>query len=461
MGVGERGRGRRVEEGQVGRVGAPQGQLQGQAGEVDRLDLGRGERPAGGRARPRTTAGGPRPARSAPPGRRAGRPTPGSWGRCAAGSGRCGRRSAGLRTWPLSTTMRTPSTVRLVSAMSVASTTRRRPGGDGARARSCSARSSRAEQRPHVDVGWQRASPGQSPTRRMSAAPARKTSTSPVSEPRAWRTTAATASCGAVARVRRAPPHLDRVRAPVTRHHRRRLAVAAEQRGDPAGVEGGRHGQDPQVGAQHRPGVEGERQSQVGLEVAFVDLVEDHQADPGQRRVVLEATGEDPLGDDLDAGGAADPAFVAGAVADGATDLLAEQARHPVGRRPGGEATGLEHDDAVVPEPRLVEEPERDDGRLPRPGRGMEHRVPALGERHPHIVDAPLDGQVGQRWDEGHRCSLAAPPTTIRGGVPGSADGRHSPVPAADVTQVVTWSRRSPSVRAACMLSNWASSLAR
>ena len=46
----------------------------------------------------------------------------------------------GSRARPLSITMRTPSTVNDVSAMSVESTTRRRPGGDGASARSCSAR---------------------------------------------------------------------------------------------------------------------------------------------------------------------------------------------------------------------------------------------------------------------------------------------------------------------------------
>ena len=44
----------------------------------------------------------------------------------------------GTRIWPLSITMRTPSMVRLVSAIEVASTTLRRPGGDGAMARSWS-----------------------------------------------------------------------------------------------------------------------------------------------------------------------------------------------------------------------------------------------------------------------------------------------------------------------------------
>ncbi len=45
----------------------------------------------------------------------------------------------GRRIWPLSITMRTPSMVRLVSAIEVESTTLRRPGGEGSIARSWSA----------------------------------------------------------------------------------------------------------------------------------------------------------------------------------------------------------------------------------------------------------------------------------------------------------------------------------
>src|SRR5207302_62505 len=83
------------------------------------------------------------------------------------------------------------------------------------------------------------------------------------------------------------------------------------------------------AGAAARPGVEGQGEGEVGVEVALVELVEDHEADAGERRVVLEAAGEDPFRDDLDAGGGAGAALVAGAVAGGAADLLAEQDRHP------------------------------------------------------------------------------------------------------------------------------------
>ena len=100
----------------------------------------------------------------------------------------------GRRTSPPSTTIRTPSTVRLDSAMSVASTTRRRPAGDGARARSCSSgRRLPCSGRTSTSRGRSASNP---PTRRMAAAPGRNTSTSPLSSRTASCTTAATASKG-------------------------------------------------------------------------------------------------------------------------------------------------------------------------------------------------------------------------------------------------------------------------
>ena len=53
----------------------------------------------------------------------------------------------GTRASPASTTTRTPSMVRLVSAIEVASTTLRRPGGAGAIAASCALERQLAVQR--------------------------------------------------------------------------------------------------------------------------------------------------------------------------------------------------------------------------------------------------------------------------------------------------------------------------
>ena len=98
-----------------------------------------------------------------------------------------------------------------------------------------------------------------------------------------------------------------------------------EERGDAGGVDGGGHHQEAQVGPQRRAGVERQGQGQVGVEVPLVELVEDHEADAGERRILLEAAGEDALGHDLDAGAGPGAALVPGAVAHGPADLLAQQ----------------------------------------------------------------------------------------------------------------------------------------
>ena len=138
-----------------------------------------------------------------------------------------------------------------------------------------------------------------------------------------------------------------------------------------------------------------------------MDLVEHHESGAGERRVALEATGQDPVGHHLDASGAPDPPFVPGPVADRRTDGLAQQVGHAVGRGSGGESAGFEHDDPLVGEPRLVEQPERHDGGLAGSGWSVEHRVAGIGQRLANRGDTGLDGQVGPGQGQGHRRSLA------------------------------------------------------
>ncbi len=161
--------------------------------------------------------------------------------------------------------------------------------------------------------------------------------------------------------------------------HREHPALALHERG--VGQHGGqgidvgcrRHREHPQVGAEVSARVECERQAEIGRQIAFVDLVEDHQSDAGQFRVGLEPARQDALGDHLDARRRANPAFVAGLVSDGVTDLLAEDVRHPTRRRPGGQPPRFEHHDATAPEPGLVEECE-----------GCERRLARAWGRHEH-----------------------------------------------------------------------------
>ena len=66
-----------------------------------------------------------------------------------------------------------------------------------------------------------------------------------------------------------------------------RADVVAEQRGQRAGLSGGRHRQNLEVRSQRAPRVEGEREAYIGGQVALVYFVEDHQARAGQFGIVL------------------------------------------------------------------------------------------------------------------------------------------------------------------------------
>ena len=63
------------------------------------------------------------------------------------------RSKRGTRARPASTTIRTPLTVSDDSAMSVLSTTRRRPAGDGSKRQVLLGERQRAGQQAHVDIG--------------------------------------------------------------------------------------------------------------------------------------------------------------------------------------------------------------------------------------------------------------------------------------------------------------------
>ena len=154
--------------------------------------------------------------------------------------------------------------------------------------------------------------------------------------------------------------------------------------------------------------IERESQAQVGGQVAFVHLVEDHHGHTGQFGVVLQATGEHAFGHHFDAGSRADAPLVAGLVAHRRADLLAEQRGHAPGGRSGGQAARLEHHDAAVAEPGLIEQPQRHDRGLAGPRRRYHDRLVAvdecLPERGEHAHDGQIGDGVGNRHQPGCRC---------------------------------------------------------
>ena len=62
------------------------------------------------------------------------------------------------------------------------------------------------------------------------------------------------------------------------------------------------HAQDPEVVAQRAAAVQGQGQREIAFQVPLVELVEDHQPHTGQVRLTLQAPGQHPFGDHLDAG---------------------------------------------------------------------------------------------------------------------------------------------------------------
>ncbi len=159
-------------------------------------------------------------------------------------------------------------------------------------------------------------------------------------------------------------------------------AVALDDRGivqdgdEPGGVGRRRHRHDPEVGADRAGHIGQQRQAEIGRQVAFVDLVEDHEADPWQLRIVLQPSSQDALGDDFDPGVGADVAFVAGLIADGVADALADQVGHAPSGRSCGEATRLEHHDSLLGQPWLIEQRDRDHGGLAGTRGSDEHGAP-------------------------------------------------------------------------------------
>lgn len=135
---------------------------------------------------------------------------------------------------------------------------------------------------------------------------------------------------------------------PVVDIHRVAAPLAGDHRGVPhepchaRRVQGGRHHQQAQLRVQQFPGLQTQGQAQVRLQAALVKFIEDHRAHPFQGRVPLQTTGEDALGDHLDAGLWAGQSVQAGGQSHGLTRAFTPLGGHAPGRGPGRQAPGLQ-----------------------------------------------------------------------------------------------------------------------
>ena len=124
-----------------------------------------------------------------------------------------------------------------------------------------------------------------------------------------------------------------------------------QQRRDPRAVERRRHDEQAQVRPQPVLHVERQRQSEIAVERALVELVEDHGRDAGKFGIVEDHPRQHAFGHDLDAGLRRHPAFHAHGVADRRAGLFAEQRGHAPRRGAGGQPARLEQHDPAVAQP--------------------------------------------------------------------------------------------------------------
>ena len=286
--------------------------------------------------------------------------------------------------------------------MSVASTTRRRPGGDGARARSCSSTPS-APARGRTSTEPASTSVSRSRQRMISPTPGRNTSTSPSFSVSAS-ATAADSALEPVAALARRATRMSTGMSPsgdLDRSVRRRPRRRGEQSRESCRVGGCRHREDAQVGSQRRGHVERSARGRGRWEVALVHLVEQHRGDAGQFRVVLQPPGQHALGEHLDSRRRPDVALVAGLVPDEVADRW--PARSAIRRAAARVANRRGSSTTILPSPRHAAS-SRASGMsvvLPAPG-GALTTARCVGEGGPDRVDL-ADREIGAALAEASR----------------------------------------------------------
>ena len=162
-------------------------------------------------------------------------------------------------------------------------------------------------------------------------------------------------------------------------------------------------------------------------------LVENDDADAVERRIALQHARQNAFGHDLDAGLGADTGFEPGAKTDGRADFFSQHLGHAPRGCTGGETARLQHHDLLCPEPRCIEQRQRDQRRLAGARRCFEDGCAVTVERHAQIGQHGADRQLGRKIFErkSHRDATIAdrpkplfPPWRFRVYADGARGGR-------------------------------------
>jgi hypothetical protein len=95
-----------------------------------------------------------------------------------------------------------------------------------------------------------------------------------------------------------------------------------EETGDWCDLQSRGHNENAKVVPHESLRVQGERETEIGMQMALVELIEDQQPDAFKGRVVLEQSGQNSLGHNLDPGPRSDACVEPDAISDGATYIL-------------------------------------------------------------------------------------------------------------------------------------------
>lgn len=108
----------------------------------------------------------------------------------------------------------------------------------------------------------------------------------------------------------------------------------------------------------------------------------------------MQATGEDSFRHDFDSGTRTNDPLVSSLIPDESPGFVADELGDAASSRSRSQSPGLQHDDASVGEPRLVEETKRNQCRLPSARRSDENCRTGIVQSTPQVEDGVFDWEV-------------------------------------------------------------------
>ena len=202
-----------------------------------------------------------------------------------------------------------------------------------------------------------------------------------------------------------------------TEDGRRRLHPRLQEPAHSLGFQGGGHHEKRKVGP-GAPDLQGKGKGQVRMDGALVKLVDDHEPDLRQKRLLLDHAGEKRLGEDLDPRFPAHPNGRSHPVAGSLPGLLPEDLGDARRNGNGSQAAGLQHEDLPPPHPRGIHEGGRDESGFPCSRLRHERKDAALIEERGYAGEKRRQGEIYARQvhTKAHPGSVRAGRRTINRG---------------------------------------------